>query len=284
VAVLVSGAELEDLVIVASSVAVESIDAQLVELYVSVLDGRGRGVTGLKQESFTVHEDGEIRPVVRFANVADLAIDVGLLMDVSASMRRGLSTAAESARRFFDTVIGPKDQAMVVAFNHQLDLLEPFTGDIGRLRYATTGLRAWGTTRLRDGIVFSLHGFGGQQGRRALIVLSDGQDVDSDFDADQVLSVALRAGVAVYPIVLDASESAARTELERLADETGGRLFVVASVRGLDRVYQQIEDDLRAQYLLVYQPPAQDTRQFRKVDVSIASPGLRVRTISGYHP
>ncbi len=285
VASLASGAELEDLLIVRSRVPVESIDVQLVELYVSVLDGRGRGITGLPAEAFTVREDGRARPLVRFARVADLPIDVGLLMDVSASMRRGLATAADSAQRFFDTVIGTEDQAMLVSFNHQLELLTPFTGDTGQLRYATTGLRAWGTTRLRDGIVFSLHGFGGQQGRRALIVLSDGQDVDSDFDADQVLVTAQQTGVAVYPVVLGSSEPESHSELVQLAQETGGRVFTVASVAGLDQVYRQIEDDLRAQYLLVYQPPEEnESREFRHIDVSVTAPGARVRTISGYHP
>ena len=284
VAVLASGVKLEDLVIVEASVPVASIDVALAEVYVSVVDGHGRPVTGLGQESFTLREDGEPRPIVRFDTVAELAIDVGLLMDTSASMRRGLNTAARSARRFFETVIGPRDQALLVAFNHRIDRLMPFTGNRERLRYATAGLRAWGTTRLRDAIIYTLYGFGGQPGRRALVVLTDGQDVDSDFDAQQVLAAARRAGVAVYPVLLAGRERVEPSELETLALETGGRFFAVATVAGLDRVYQQIEAELRAQYLLVYQPATHGPRRFRRIAVSVAEPGLRARTISGYHP
>lgn len=284
VAALASGAELEDVIIASSSVPVESIDVRLVELYVSALDRQGRPVSGLGREAFTVREEGAVRPVVRFDQVATLPVVVGLLMDTSASMRRGLATAAASARRFFDTVIGPRDLAMLTAFNHEIQLLEPFTDDVRRLDYATAGLRAWGTTRLHDGILYALSGFGGQSGRRALIVLSDGHDVDSDFDARQVLEAARRAGIAVYPVVLDTTNESAFEDLETLAVETGGRFFHVASVDQLDGVYARIEQDLRAQYLLVIQPSASGPRSYRRVEVEILGDGLRARTASGYHP
>ncbi|RMH17820.1 MAG: VWA domain-containing protein [Acidobacteria bacterium] len=285
VATLASGAAMEDLAVVGNQAPVDRVEVRLVELYASVLDAQGRSITGLTAADFTVYEDGEPQPLVRFDTVKNLALSVTLLMDVSASMRRKVEVAAASARRFFETVLTPKDRASLLTFNHDLERVVPFTNDVDRLRYGTIGLRPYGTTRLHDGVIYAAHGFGGRQGKRALVVLSDGQDVDSDFTFPQVLAFALRAGVAVYPILLDLADETTQADLERLAQETGGRFFAVAGVGELDGVYRQIEEDLRSQYLLVYRPPAAGERAFRRVEVELPGrPELRARTIHGYYP
>ena len=119
----------------------------------------------------------------------------------------------------------------------------PFTEDAEELRHGALGLRAQGSTRLHDSIVYALSQFAGLGNRRALIVLSDGADVDSDFPFPQVLSAAVEAGVAVYPISLLGSEEEAETpeRLRTLAAESGGSAYSVRSIEELDRIYRLIE-------------------------------------------
>ena len=285
VATLASGATMEDLVFLYSPDPFDQIDVQLVEVYASVLDDAGRFVTGLTAEDFRVLEDGVEQTIQRFDKVSNQAINVALSMDVSASMRKKIGIAISSAQRFFETVLTPKDRASFLTFNHDIRRVVPFTADVDDLRYAVDGFRAWGTTRLNDSIIYAVHSFGGLAGKRALVLLSDGQDVDSDFTFKQVLEYTLRSRVAVYPIALQVEDPLTVTHLEKLADESGGRFFRIAGVGELARIYRQIEEELRSQYLLVYEPPPNARRHaFRRVEVDMVRPGLRVRAIQGYYP
>lgn len=253
----------------------EEIDVRLVELYVSVADAQGRPLAGLTAADFRVFEDGEEQTLERFDTVENLPINVALLMDVSQSMRDRLAIATVSAERFFEQVVTPKDRASFFTFNQDVLLRVPFTADVDRLRHGASGLKARGSTRLNDAVIYAVHYFGGVAGKKALVVLSDGHDVDSDFPFEQVLEHTLRSGVAVYAIGL---------ALERLAAATGGRFFAIASATELDRVYRQIEQDLRSQYLLVYRPPRRPHAAFRRVEVEVRRQGVKARTIHGYYP
>lgn len=285
VAHLASGATQEDLVLLPTASPGEEIDVRWVELYTSVLDRRGRPVQGLAAAAFRVRENGVEQQLLRFDTVESLAINVALLLDTSASMRTRIPTITASAQRFFETVLTPKDRATLLTFNDDIRQLEPFTAEVDALRYAAAGLQSRGTTRLYDSLIYTLHAFGGLEGKRALIVLSDGQDVDSEFPFKQVLELSLRAGVAVYPITLDMLDPTTLDNLQRLAVETGGRSFSIRSVEELDAVYRQIEEELRSQYLLVYQAPAASSgRGFREVEVDLLDPDLRARTLHGYYP
>ena len=199
-----------------------------------------------------------------------------------------------SALRFFETVLRPQDRAALLAFHHQIRLLVPFTNDLERLRHGLSGLTLDLWTRLWDGVVFTGHYFGGLEGKRALVVLSDSREVGSRFDFKHVLEHALRSGVAVYPIVIAGQEDPLeRARLKRLAEESGGRYFSVERGEDLDAVYRQLESELRSQYLLVYQAQDIGVRdEFRTVEVEVLPPddversaqSLRARTIHGYYP
>ena len=285
VATLTSGEQAEDLVLIDASNPSEEIDVQLVQLYASVLDVQGRPVQGLTAQDFTVYEDGQPQALQRFDTVENLAINVALLMDTSSSMRRQLDLASRSARTFFETVLTPKDQASLLVFNDDIRQAVPFTSNVEDLLTEATGFRAWGTTRLHDSLIFTMHSFGGLDGKRALVLLSDGQDVNSDFPFDQVLEAALKSRIAVYPIVLGLEDTQTLENLQTLADETGGRFFAIGSIDRLDRVYRRIEEDLRSQYLLVYEPPPRTVRgELRRVRVEMAGEGLRARTLTAYYP
>ncbi len=279
VAFLESGTEAEDLVVVDAR-PLEEIDVKLVELYTSVNDSHGRPVLGLSAEEFRVFEDGEEQVLERLDTLENLPVNVTLLMDISQSMRGRMRIATLSAQSFFEQVLTPKDRASFLTFNNDIRLWVPFTNDIHHLRHGTSGLRARGSTRLNDSLVYTVHYFGGRQGKKALVLLSDGHDVDSDFLFDHVLEHTLRSGVAVYAIGLGLDSSG----LRHLAEKTGGRFYAIGSATELDRVYRQIEQDLRSQYLLLYRPPEKGGSAFRQVEVKVLRNGLKARTIHGYYP
>ncbi|MEO1366429.1 MAG: VWA domain-containing protein [Acidobacteriota bacterium] len=285
-----SGARAEHLLLLDSETPLEAVQVRWIEVYATVLDAAGRPVVGLGAEDFRLLEDGAEQPVLRFERVEDLPLQVMLAMDISESMRDRLATAVDSARRFFDTVVTPKDRAALVTFNHDLRLAVPFTGDVGQLALGASGLAAWGSTRLHDAVVFSSGYVGGHDGRRALVLLTDGRDVESDFEADEALDFAVRAGLAVYPILLGGSAEDTRRGLEQLARASGGRSFAIRSIAQLDGVYRRIEEELRSQYLLVYQAPrdgdagsAPEPGSFRRIDVETLRDGLTTRALRGYY-
>ena len=262
----------------------ETIDVRLAELYLSVVDSQGRPAAGLDRADFRLHDQRGELSLESVAELANLPLNVSLLMDISSSMGRDVRVAAESAQQFFETILEPGDLAALAAFNQDLHHLAPFTGDAEILRLASAGLRAGGSTRLNDAIVYALFQFTGLGNRRALIVLSDGEDVGSDYPFEQVLDEAVRAGVAAYPVFLGAADQATRDNLERLAATTGGRAFAARTAAQLDGVLRQIADELRAQYLLVFRPRdrARDLA-FRQLEVDVLRPGLEPRDVHGHY-
>jgi VWFA-related protein len=263
------------------------VRVDLVELYTSVIDRKGAPVADLGRGDFSVLEDGRPQRVVRFELVRDLPIHAGVLLDTSASMLEELEDAVRAALRFFQQVITPRDRAAVITFNESHDLAVPFTNNPEVLAGGLAAVTAEGETALYDSLIYALHYFSGLKGKRALILLSDGQDVASRYRFEDALEFARRTGVAIYAIGLDLPqrEFDARSKLQRLAEETGGHSFFIESAAHLDRVYERVEHELRSQYLLAYQSPEQEGGdRYRTVEVKVARPGLEARTIRGYYP
>ena len=279
---LASGETAEDVLFLGPGV--EEIDVRLAELYLTVVDAESRPVGDLGTGDFRLRDARGPLPLESVESLANLPLNVALLMDVSSSMGRQVGLVAASAQRFFETILRPGDLAALGAFNHDLHPLASFTGDVQRLRHASAGLRAGGSTRLHDAVIHALFQFSGLDNRRALIVLSDGEDVGSDYPFEQVSDEAARAGVVVYPVLLGAAAEPTRDGLRRLARRTGGRDFAVRGAEQLDRVLRQIADELRAQYVLVFRPRdgARDLA-FRRLEVELLRPDLEARDIHGHH-
>ena len=280
-ATLRSGEQVEDLAFLNSS-APEQIEVRLVDVLVSV-GGRQTGpATDLGPGDFRVLHQGIEAPVHDFRSLADRPMNVALLMDVSSSLGRSVRIAATSAQRFFERVLTERDAASLLVFNHDLQRLTPFVGDTRQLRYAAEGLRAWGATRLYDGIAYAVSSFAGRPDRRALVVLSDGADTDSNLDFERVLAQVELAGVATYPIALRVSDLATVDALRTLADRTGGQYHAAESVDDLDRVYREIARALRSQYLIAFEPPAGAAAGpdgLRDIRVDVLRPGLVVTSV-----
>jgi VWFA-related protein len=291
VAYLADGNSTEDLVIVNAPDYVEEVNVDFVELFTSVVDGKGRPVEGLAEKDFSVFEDGAPQALRRFELVRDLPIYAAILLDTSSSMGENdsvkLKEAVKGGLRFFEQVIRPKDRAAVFTFNDTPSLAVRFTNQIDTLSNGLNGLVAEGNTALYDSIVYSLYYFGGIKGKKATILLSDGQDSGSHYKYEQALDYARRSGVAIYAvgISLSAKDIDTRSRLQKFADETGGRAFFVDKASELGKVFETVEKELRSQYLLAYQSPQQGKGgKFRTVQVKVAKPGLEAKTIRGYLP
>jgi VWFA-related protein len=290
VAFLADGNSTEDTVLVnVPGDFSEQMDVQLVEVYTSVVDGRGRPVEGLGRNDFKVFEDGAEQEVRRFELVQDVPIYAGVLLDTSGSMGdqggAKLAAAIRGALRFFEDVLTPKDRAAVITFADRPNLAVRFTNQQEVLSGGLAGLKAAGDTALYDSIVYGLYYFGGIKGKRAILVLSDGKDQGSKHTYQEALEYARRSGVSIYTIGIDLDDFDTRTKLQRLSEETGGRTYFVDVGGDLAKVFEEVEKELRSQYLLAYQSsnPSREEK-FRSVEVKVAKPGMEAKTVRGYYP
>jgi VWFA-related protein len=275
----------EDAVFVNAPDIVDEVDIHFVELYTSVLNRRGRPVRDLPEEAFTVLEEGEKQEIRRFEQVENVPIHAGVLLDVSTSMVTRLDHAVKGALRFFEKVLTPRDRGAVITFNERPDVAVPFTNSLEVLAGGLAGLTAEGDTALYDSLIYGLYYFSGISGKRAIVLLSDGEDVRSRYTYDDVIDYARRTGVAIYAVGIDLSGRSTdiRLKLQRLAGETGGRSFFIDDAQELEKVYESIQEELRSQYLLAYQSPGEG-EDFRRIDVQVEGNGLTANTLKGYFP
>jgi VWFA-related protein len=296
VARLVGGGEAEDAVYLNGAVPSERLDVALTELYVVVTGDDGRPVRGLARGDFTVREDGRRQEIATFGDASELPITLGLALDTSASMFIKLPAVREAALAVLDDLVADRDQAVLVEFGSEARLATGPTRDLDHLRAVAGALEPGGRTSLWEAVVFSLVQLQGAAGRRALLLYSDGADEDGDVSYRTALAFARRIGVPVYAIV--ANNEAARRggidlgllpslggRIERLAEATGGRAWVVRRGEDLAPYYAEIRAELAAQYRLGYYPPTGADGAdggWRRVTVDVRRPGARARTVSGY--
>ncbi|MFL6237852.1 MAG: VWA domain-containing protein [Thermoanaerobaculia bacterium] len=285
VAYLADGTSAEDLALLNSPVAPETMDIRLVELYTNVVDRSGKPVEGIASGDLQVFEDGVRQPVRQVERVEDAPLRLVTLIDNSASMLPRLEPTRQAALQFLRRTLRPRDQAAVITFNRSPRIAVGLTSDLTALEDGLSSLTADEETSLYDSLIFALYYLGGAQGQRAVLLLSDGEDHTSSFRFADALESARRAGVAVYTIGIDLPREGASEQLAKLAAETGGRSFFVRGTGELDRVYQEIQRDLRSRYRISYQSSNTTPGEaFRAVRVQVARPGVEARTISGYYP
>ena len=269
---------------------------ELIRLSISVTDAANRYVRGLSADTFAVFEDGVRQDAAYFTN-DPVPLSVAVLLDGSASMEESLPTVQAAAVRFVRT-LGPDDLAQVVGFNDRMSVLQDFTSDQSQLEAAIRRSGASGSTALYTALYVALkqlasHGTPEAPRRRAIVVLSDGEDTSSPMDDDQVLEEARQAGVSVYAIALSRDKPQRRERdaaikakyfLTSIARETGGQVFTANSVSELGAAYDLVAEELRTQYTLAYvsSNPLRDGSWRRIV---IRTPGrqdLRVRYRTSY--
>ena len=269
------------------STSVESVRVDVVQLHVSALDKGGRFVKGLAREEFAVQEDGRPQTVSGFEVADNLPLTVGLVVDGSGSMEKGLSFVHDASADLFKNLIREKDRGFVIEFRERPKFLQDLTGNSGELQRAARETRAEGATALYDSIILGLYQFRALQGRKALVVVTDGADNRSHVDFDTLLRYARSAGAPIYFVAVNIplTDFKSRKSINQIATESGGEVFSIGNAAKIGEVTKRIEEELRSQYLLAFRtdshkPPG----QYRAVTVAVARPGVSVRTIRGYIP
>lgn len=288
VATMVDGSMAEDIQFVNAPEFGTVIEVTAVELPVTVLDkGTGKPVENLTVDDFKVYEDGVEQTISAFALHRGLPVRMGIIVDTSGSMEETLPTVQRAVMGFLRNLLRPQDRAFVETFSDEPDVLAPFTADFGALENAMLALFADRATALYDAVIMGLFQFSGVRGRKAMVVLTDGEDTASKNEFEDVAGYAQRAGVTIYTIGVDlpATKVVARWQLNKLAESTGGKAYFVSAKSELEKIYSEIDRELRTQYLLAYTSNSEKpSDELRKIDVEVDRKKVKVRTISGYYP
>jgi Ca-activated chloride channel family protein len=260
-----------------------SSGVSLVEVYATVTDRQGQPVAGLTAADFRVTEEGTPQTITAFA-AGEFPLSVALAIDRSFSMAQRktnrLDVARRAARGFVDA-LRPVDQVMIVAIGSEVTVEAPLSTDHAAAADALDRLDAWGTTPLYDAAIAALDRIQEAKGRRALVLLSDGDDRYSDTTAAQLVEQVRRRDVLIYPVAIGAKRPPLFAEL---AAATGGRSFFVTDPQKLAETLATIARELRDQYLLGYAPAREPSAasRWRAISVSVTRPGLNVRARDGY--
>ena len=286
VATLDDGTTTEDLRYYNAPKYLSEENVKAVELYTSVF-AKGRPVTGLTKENFSVLEDTVPQNLDGFEVVTNLPLSLGIGVDTSGSMEESIVEAQKAAVEFLKDVMTPRDRCFLVTFDNEPQLVSRFTTDRDKLAQALAGMRAQGSTALWDALVYGLYQYQGTRGRKAYVILTDGEARSSHFTFEAALDYAKKTGVSIYFIGLriGSTQLEVRHKLGKISKETGGTVYYVDSARGLAKIYAEINEELRSQYLLSYIPQNKSvSNQWRKIEVKMSPTNLSARTISGYYP
>jgi VWFA-related protein len=265
-----------------------------VNVVFTVTDKHGRHVTDLKQKDFRIVDDGKPAAEIRsFHAETNLPLQVGLLIDASNSVRDRFKFEQESAIEFLNqTVRRGYDQAMVVGFDATPEVTQDFTDDTEKLGHGVRELRPGGGTALYDALYYAcrdklLKQPQGGPTRRAIILLSDGEDNLSHVTREEAIEMAQRAEAIVYTISTNVSgtKGAGDKVLERIADATGGRPFFPFQIRDVANAFTEIQEELRSQYAVSYKPAdLKSDGHFRTIEILASDPkNFRVRARRGWY-
>jgi Ca-activated chloride channel family protein len=265
-----------------------------VNVVFTVTDRHGRYVKDLKKENFKVVDDNKPAQDIRsFHAETNLPLEVGLLVDASNSVRDRFKFEQQAAVEFLNQTIRPKyDEAFVIGFDVTPEVTQDFTDNTEMLAVGVRDLRPGGGTAMYDALYFACRDklMKAQHNgpvRRAIILLSDGDDNQSHVTREEAIDMAQRADVIVYTISTNLSGEGHHGDkvLERIADATGGRAYVPFQITEVANAFAAIQEELRSQYAISYKPAdfASDGR-YRSVEIlAQGQKGLRVRSRRGYY-
>ncbi len=283
-----TGYEAADLLFLNGDRYIEEIEVNLIELPVTVSDAAGAPIPALEEKNFTVLENGKPQKISSFNYASNLPISVGVLLDHSGSMEKRMKEAKDAAIEFFRSIIKKNDRAFIGGFAGDPTKNAPFVSDVMSLEAQVNGIPdAGGGTALYDAIVTGLYRFRNVQGRKALIIITDGDDTASRLAYDDMLTYARASRVPLYFIGVGfmLGDIGGPGKMKSLAAETGGLTYFIRNTKQLGETYKQLEADLRSQYLISYHAESskKDTA-YRTIEVKVDRPDAKVRTIRGYIP
>jgi VWFA-related protein len=276
--------------------------ADLVVLSATAVDGKGRPVHDLRAEEFRVFEEGRPQPIRHFVQGPELAARLLLLMDASGSMNTELKTtsARMAAYQLLDT-LPAEDQVALAGFDHKYWGIVAFTTERAKVKEAFDEVAPFGSTALHDALDKAAYDIASHgEGRRAVVVITDGVDTASRKTPDEVIARSRALDVPIYAISVisplddpnsprftgrerPAAATTGSALLARYAQQSGGAAFTVSDFSGLRQAATQIVAELKHQYRLGYEPPV-GPKQFRRIEVRSTRKGVVIRTRSGYVP
>jgi VWFA-related protein len=270
-----------------------TVDVTRVNLLFTVTDKKGRFITDLGKDDFEVVDGKRRQTISDFAAESDLPLRLGILIDTSNSIRERFKFEQEAASQFIDSVMRTNlDKALVVSFDTSAELVADLISDTDKLTAAIRDLHPGGGTSLYDAIYFACRDKLSQDQprhkfRRAIVIVSDGEDNQSRYTRDQALEMAQKADVVMYAISTNITriETDGDKVLKYLAQETGGRAFFPFKVEDLDQSFENIANELRHQYNISYRPePLKTDGLFHAIDVRVPQrKNILVNVRRGYY-
>jgi Ca-activated chloride channel family protein len=270
------------------------VKVNLVNVICSVLDKNTNSfVTSLTREDFEIYENGQKQEIENFARETDMPLTLAMLIDVSTSVKTKLQFEQEAATSFFQSILRERDRAMLLKFDRGVSLVQDFTNDPNKLAGEINKLTARSDgTKLYDSIYLSCdEKLIRESGRKAIIILSDGDDQSSIFNLDQATEMALRAEAIIFAISVNKGGFSGVEEntkgddtLTALIEKTGGRIFFPFKIEELNDNFEQINQELRGQYSIGYTStnPEKDGR-YREIKIKVREEGFKLNYRKGYY-
>jgi Ca-activated chloride channel homolog len=269
------------------------VNVKLVNVFATVVDQNGAPVGGLTKQDFTVFEDDKPQKIAVFNRESGLPLSIVLEVDTSLSTHKDLQLELQSARRFTRTILRPVDALALFQFSEIVDELVPFTSNLKRIDNGIDRVHPGAATAMYDALYLGARAVGRRQGRKVMVVITDGGDTVSTTDYGQALRAAQEAEAIVYSIIVVPIEADAGRDtggehaLIQLSRDTGGKYFYAEGINQLDEAFRKISDELRTQYLLAYYPSERfSDSDFRRIRIVVNTPAGKdwtVRARTGYY-
>ena len=286
--------------------AAQSLQVQttIVNVFATVRGKHGDIMSDLTKDDFKIFEDGVEQKVSYFTKEVQLPITLALLMDTSGSMYRIMSAEQDAASRFVREVMRKRDEALVMSFDTDVNLLSDFTEDQNALDRAihratvnaagpvitpgTIPQNGGGGTNLYDAVYLACRDeLSSEAGRKAIVLLTDAEDTGSKVRLEEAVESAQRADTVIHVILISdfgATEGYGPGVASKMAGDTGGRVVAVRGEKGMEKAFDEISEELRSQYVLGYYPanPKRDGA-FRKIKVEVSRPDAKILARKGYY-
>jgi Ca-activated chloride channel family protein len=255
------------------------VDVKLVNIFVTVTDSHGAPVANLQKENFQLKEDEKEQKIAIFSRESELPLSIVLAVDTSLSTRKDLPLELASARKFAHTIVRPQDGMALYKFAEEVNEVVPFTSDLRRIDNGIDRIRNGSATALYDAVYLGSQALGKRQGRKVMVVITDGGDTVSQVNYQEALRAAQESEAIIYSIIIVPIEASAGRDtggehaLIQISADTGGKYYYATSLPQLDEAFRKISDELRTQYLLAYYPSQRfSDSEFRRIQVDLVNP------------
>jgi len=291
------------------------LDVNLVSILASVRSKSGALISNLTKDDFKIYEDGKEQQIRNFTRETDLPLTLGLLVDTSSSQERLIDTEQRAASQFFSKVLRTKDQAFLIQFGAEAELLQDLTNSARLLQKGLQQLRLsvpvgglhpgpvptmpnQAGTILYDAVYLAANDeLKREVGRKAIILITDGVDTGSKITRDKAIEAAQKGDIIIYSIFYQDRQAygggfgtvslgggGGEGELRRLSSETGGQVFHVDKNHSLDDIFRELQDEMRSQYAITYQPPnPKRDGTYHKIDIKLSNKDYKPQARKGYY-